>query len=254
MNSLWPSRNAQEAPSERPTGDNEESGPEPDSTGSEQPDLPPVPAAPARPLLQRNQMQAAPPGPAPAPPSMNRGPPSSVAPPPQPAPTDSLSLQQLKRIVAEVNRAEPVAYDFAYADSGPHAEELDEWFVYQLWQWVRLDAAQKAFEWHWNLEAGGRFGWDDADHDMRTRFVRAAIAGLQSNDAALRSASIGKITYLVLGRWGDTAMPGASSEESKSVASLSQLQAIKASVECLTSLEGWPVVWEVLRGSFEVHW
>ena len=77
---------------------------------------------------------------------------------------------------------------------------------------------------------------------------------MQSNDAALRSASIGKLVYLVLGRWGDTAMPSVAADDGRSVASLSQLQAIKAGVECLTSLEGLPVVWEALRNNFELHW
>jgi hypothetical protein len=153
-----------------------------------------------------------------------------------------------------VNRAGPGAYDFTYSDTGPHAEEIDEWFVYQFWQWVRLNAAEKAFEWHWTQEFDADFGWDDADNDMRTRFVRAAIAGVQSNDAALRSAAIGKITYLVLGRWADTALSNATTGDSRSVASISQLRAIRAGVDCLTSLEGLPVIWDALRSSFELHW
>ncbi|KAJ3473552.1 hypothetical protein NLG97_g10247 [Lecanicillium saksenae] len=204
--------------------------------------------------------------------------------PAPPLPTDSLSLAQLRKIVSEVNRPEQAAYDFVYADMGPHAEEIDEWFMYQFWQWVRLSSAQKAFEWHWNQEttgsnSGGGTGgqgqnevaWEDADHDTRTRFVQAAIAGVQSNDAALRSASIGKLVYLVLGRWGDTAMPNTaaapdeddeqdgdgatrSKGPGRSIASIMQLQAIKAGVECLASLEGLPVVWEALRHAFELHW
>jgi hypothetical protein len=181
--------------------------------------------------------------------NMNRG-----APIPQHAPTDSLSLMQLRRIVAGVNSAEPAAYDFVYTDMGPHAEEIDEWFVYQFWQWVRLNAAQKAFEWHWNQESGGKLGWDDADHDTRAKFIQAAIAGVQSDDAALRATSIGKIMYLVLGRWGDTAMPYATDETSRSIASISQLQAIKSGVTCLTSLDGLSAVWEALKNVFEIHW
>ncbi|KAL7903563.1 hypothetical protein HDV63DRAFT_412413 [Trichoderma sp. SZMC 28014] len=173
---------------------------------------------------------------------------------PQHAPTDSLSLMQLRRIVAGVNSAEPAAYDFVYEDMGPHAEEIDEWFVYQFWQWVRLNAAQKAFEWHWNQESGGKLGWDDADHDSRAKFVQAAIAGVQSDDATLRATSIGKIMYLVLGRWGDTAMPYATDETSRSIASIPQLQAIKAGVTCFTSLDGLSAVWEALKNVFEIHW
>lgn len=182
------------------------------------------------------------------------------------APTDSLSLLQLRRIVAEVHRAEPLAYDFEYTDMAPLPEEIDEWFTYQFWQWVRLNAAQRAFEWHWDNKGNGASaaaagdsttspaGWDSSDNETRTRFVRAAISGIQSNDAALRSASIGKLVYLVLGRWGDTALPNAPVDDCRSVASVSQLQAIRAGVECLASLDGLPVVWEALRANFEMRW
>lgn len=250
-----------EADASKPTGDVADTGEVADiGAGVDQRDQPPVPAPPpARPTLQRNAMQTVPP--APDPPQQQQQA-SSIA--VEAAPTDSLSLLQLRRIVAEVHRAEPLAYDFEYSDMGPHAEEIDEWFSYHFWQWVRLISAQRAFEWHWDNEGGGGNGetaaegsgnaWDDADNDTRTRFVRAAIAGVQSNDAALRSVSIGKLVYLVLGRWGDTAMPNATAGDSHSLASMSQLQAIKAGVECLTSLEGLPVVWEALRNSFELHW
>ncbi|KHN94137.1 Protein required for hyphal anastomosis (HAM-2) [Metarhizium album ARSEF 1941] len=249
---MWPtSRSIREETSEqpRPTDDVADTG---EVAGgvlrSEQSQKPPVPAPPSRPGLQRNAMPSG---------LAAAGGPGQGKPKPQqqnPSPTDSLSLLQLRRIVAEYPRVEPVAYDFVYSDTGPHAEEIDEWFVYQFWQWVRLNAAQKAFEWHWNHESDGRHSWDDADHDTRAKFIQAAIAGVQSNDAALRSASIGKIVYLVLGRWGDTAMPNAPVGCGRSIASIPQLQAIKAGVECLTSLEGLPVVWEALRNCFELHW
>ncbi|KAM5342593.1 hypothetical protein ACJ41O_013559 [Fusarium nematophilum] len=246
MSNLWPSRAGPERPQHgMPTEDIADTGEVADVAGEpEQPNLPPVPAPPpSRPPLQRNALQGAPPA-------------APMAPPPngQPAPTDSLSLQQLRHIVAEFNRSEPVAYDFEYTDMSPHAEEIDEWFNYQLPQWVRLSAAQRAFKWHWQHEFRAIDAWDDADNDTRTRFIQAAIAGVQSNDAALRSASIGKLMYLVLGRWNDTAMSNATPGDSRSLASISQLQAIKAGVECLTSLEGLPVIWEALRNSFEVHW
>lgn len=235
----------------RPTGDVADTGEV--STGEEQSVLHPAPTLPARPPLQRDPLQALPP-PIPAP-----DPPTNTSTTAESEPTNSLSLLQLRRIVADFHRTEPLAYDFEYSDMGPHAEEIDEWFVYQFWQWVRLNAAQRAFDWHWENENetadDQQRSWDDADNETRTRFVRAAIAGVQSNDAALRSASIGKLVYLILGRWGDTAMLNATGEDSgRSVASLSQLQAIKAGVECLASLEGLPVVWDALRSSFELQW
>lgn len=259
---MWPtSRTApEEAPEPpKPTDDVADTGEVAEGgLGTEEVEKPPVPAPPSRPGLQRNAVPsgiAAAGGPGQAKPKQQLQQQQQQQQQQQnPAPTDSLSLLQLRRIVAEVNRAEPVAYDFVYSDMGPHAEEIDEWFVYQFWQWVRLNAAQKAFEWHWNHDSDGQNSWDDADHDTRAKFIQAAIAGVQSNDAALRSASIGKIVYLVLGRWGDTAMPNATDGDSRSIASIPQLQAIKAGVECLTSLEGLPVIWEALRNCFELHW
>ncbi|RDA93449.1 hypothetical protein CP533_2652 [Ophiocordyceps camponoti-saundersi (nom. inval.)] len=246
MNSSWPSRAAPDAA--KPTVDMEDTGEvaQSHSASMERPFMPPLPM---RPGLTRNSLQPGPPQQQPPPP----GPAMGRGKQPVPAPTDSLSLLQLRRIVAEVNRVEPAAYDFVYADTGSHTDEIDEWFVYQFWQWVRLNAAQKAFEWHWNLESGGNVPWDEADNDTRTRFVQAAIAGVQSNDAALRSASIGKLVYLVLGRWANTAIPSEVTG-GRSVASGSQLQAMKAGVEFLVSLEGLPVIWESLRSCFEMHW
>lgn len=235
-----------EADSSVPTGDVQDTGEVLESSTGDDDGVerPPVAPFPPRPNLPRNAMQAA----------SQAQTTAADAVAQSEAPTDSLSLAQLRRIVTEVNRVEPVAYDFVYDDMGSRAEELDEWFVYQFWQWVRLNAAQKVFEWHWTHEAGEQRNWDDSDHDTRSKFVQAAIAGIQSNDAALRSASIGKLVYLVLGRWGDTAMPNATVGEARSIASLPQLQAIKAGVECLASLGGIPVVWEALRNAFDLQW
>ena len=263
---MWPNNAADpvavepqpEADASKPTGDVADTGEVVDiGPNVDQSSQKPLPAPPPeRPPLQRNTMQGAPPAPDPPQQQQQQQQQQASLTAVEAAPTDSLSLLQLRRIVAEVHRADPLAYDFEYTDMGPHAEEIDEWFTYQYWQWVRLNSAQRAFEWHWDNEGGAGSGsaWDDADNDTRTRFVRAAIAGVQSNDAALRSASIGKLVYLVLGRWGDTAMANMTAGGSRSVASISQLQAIKAGVECLTSLEGLPVVWEALRNSFELHW
>lgn len=208
---------------------------------------------PPRPLLKRDTQPSAPSQDA----ELDQRPPSQrLNASPGDLATDSLSLAQLKQIVSQANKVEPLVYDFEYADMGPHAEEIDEWFAYQLWQWMRLNAAQQSFETHWAQTSGAPDGasWDDADHDTRMRFVQAAIAGVQSADVAERAAAIGQIVYLVLGRWGDTAMPNASDGQSRSLASMPQLQAIKAGVECLTSLEGLPVIWDALRSAFEQQW
>lgn len=261
MSSLWSSKPAQkeQTPETEPEideVDNTVPVAEPTAMADEDeaPEAPP--AAPLRPLLRRDAAQPLPENDAPQEePQLERLPALAMQLPNDPG-SDSLSLAQLRQLVGQVNKVEPLIYDFEYADTGPHAEEIDEWFAYQFWQWVRLNAAQKAFEWHWTHEsgAGPDATWDDVDHETRTRFVKAAIAGVQSSDATTRATSIGKLVYLVLGRWGDTAMPNATDGESRSIASIPQLQAIKAGVECLTSLEGLPVIWAALRAAFELQW
>ncbi|KAI8298691.1 Striatin-interacting protein 1 [Colletotrichum sp. SAR11_59] len=175
------------------------------------------------------------------------------APADQPQPTDSLSLLQLRRIVAEFSRGEPVAYDFVYSDMGSHDEEIDEWFVYQFWQWVRLNAAQRAFEWQWQHEYDIQTSWEETDYETRAKFTRDALGGLQVREPAQRSASIGKLLYLVLGRWGDTSTP-ATVGDGRSAASSPQLEAIRSSITFLTSLDGIATVWEAVQSCFDVFW
>ncbi|GKT85004.1 LOW QUALITY PROTEIN: required for hyphal anastomosis [Colletotrichum tofieldiae] len=179
--------------------------------------------------------------------------PMPPAPSDQPQPTDSLSLLQLRRIVAEFSRGEPVAYDFVYNDMGSHDEEIDEWFVYQFWQWVRLNAAQRAFEWQWQHEYDIQTTWEETEHQTRAKFTQDALGGLQAKDPAQRSASIGKVLYLVLGRWGDTSTP-ATVGDRRSAASATQLEAIRSSITFLTSLDGIATVWKALQNCFDVFW
>ncbi|KAF6805251.1 hypothetical protein CSOJ01_09627 [Colletotrichum sojae] len=251
MNSLWSSRAANDGAGASkqppPTGDVADAvvadvGPEPTNK--------PPPPPPSRPPLQRNTSaptpgsSSAPIPPAPMPPSAFND--------TQP-PTDSLSLHQLRRIVAEFSRGDPVAYDFFYSDAGAHDEEIDEWFVYQFWQWVRLNAAQRAFEWQWQHEYGIQTSWEETEYEQRAKFTQDALDGLQAKEPAQRSASIGKLLYLVLGRWGDTSTP-ATVGDRRSAASATQLEAIRSSITFLTSLDGVATVWSAVQSCFDVFW
>ncbi|KAI0011157.1 N1221-domain-containing protein [Xylariaceae sp. FL0662B] len=203
---------------------------------------PPPNPPPMRPPLQRNQIQPNPP----------------LQPPPNNQPPDSLSLAQLRRIVSEFPKNEAVVYDFEYSDTGPHAEEIDEWFVYQFWQWFRLNAAQRAFEWQWEHDIAAKqyeITWDEATEEIRSNFVLQALDGIKSNEAASRAAAIGRLTYLILGRWVDTASPPPSDKTNlRSVAAPEQLVAIKTSVNLFAELGGIPVVWAALQNAYEVLW
>ncbi|KAI1138841.1 N1221-domain-containing protein [Hypoxylon sp. FL0543] len=242
MNSLWSSRAADEGadPPKEPVdvADTGVADVGPGTTNAT-PNTQPV-----RPPLQRNQL---PPNPPPQPLSTNNQPP------------DSLSLAQLRRIVSEFPRQEAAAYDFEYSDTGPHEEEIDEWFVYQFWQWIRLNSAQRAFEWQWEHDIAARqdeITWDEADDEVRTNFILQALDGVKASDAATRAAAIGRLTYLVLGRWADTAgsPPHGDKAKIRSVASPAQLAAMKSGVKLIAEWDGIPAIWAALRSAYEILW
>ncbi|KAI0840085.1 N1221-domain-containing protein [Hypoxylon sp. FL0890] len=242
MNSLWPSRAADEGGDPpKDTVEMVDTGVAdvgPGTTGTA-----PI-QQPARPPLQRNQIQPNPPT---QPLSTSNQPP------------DSLSLAQLRRIVSEFPRQEAAAYDFEYSDTGPHEEEIDEWFVYQFWQWIRLNSAQRAFEWQWEHDIAARqdeITWDEADDKVRTNFIMQALEGFKASDAATRAAAIGRLTYLVLGRWADTAgsPPHGDKAKIRSIAAPTQLAAMKSGVKLIAKRGGIPVIWAALRSAYEILW
>ena len=249
MNSLWNPRASNDAAPRTPLTDVADTGVAEVST--DQPTQP-TPEPPSRPFLQRN---AQPPPPA-VPPPPNEPPPvpGNVA---QGQPPDSLSLAQLRRIVAEFPRSEAVAYDFVYEDFGPVEEEIDEWFVYQFWQWVRLNATQRAFDWQWERDFGTKT-WDEVGLGAQKGFIETSLSAISSSDVKDRMNAISRITYFILGRWGNTA--GSSSvaisknSKARSAATPSQLEAIKASVLLVADLGGIQIVWSSLRRAFERSW
>ncbi|KAK3373845.1 hypothetical protein B0T24DRAFT_666999 [Lasiosphaeria ovina] len=217
----------------------------------------------ARPGLQRNQSapQVPPPGvppPAPAPPPPPPPPPQASGADASSNPPDSLSLAQLRRIVAEFPRTEPIAYDYVYEDMGPIDEEIDEWFMYNFWQWVRLNAANRAFHGVWARLPARDYTWDEAGREAQQSFVREALASMQSPDKSTRGEAIGALVYLVLGRWTETvraaSMPNLNEGKVKSAATKVQLDAIRAGVQLLSDCDGIPVIWDALKSAFEPFW
>lgn len=251
MNSLWPSRATNEAssPSNKPEEEMDAA-----NIGPEQPNQL-NPPQPVRPLLQRNSSAQPPPPAMPPPPNQPPPPPVGNAPPP---PSDSLSLAQLRRIVAEFPRTEAVAYDFAYEDMGPIDEEIDEWFVYQFWQWVRLNAAQRAFELQWEHDFGTTKVWDEVDDQARTKFVSESLGGLSSGDPKQRLNYLGRLVYIVLGRWASTAggFPSAAGRDRKarSASTPAQLVAMKAGAKLIGDAGGVVIIWDALRRAFDPFW
>ncbi|KAK4127811.1 N1221-domain-containing protein [Parathielavia appendiculata] len=197
----------------------------------------------------------------------------------QPQPQDSLSLAQLRRIVADLPRvAEPVAYDYVYADTSPLPEEIDEWFMYNFWQWVRLNAANRAFHSAWarlfhpstaaadaagNGNLGDGVNWDDEGEEAAERrrvFVGRVLEGTKSGDRIARAEAVGALVYLVLGRWTETVQAAGVLRrdvlegKARSAATEEQLEAMKEGVKVVAECGGLEVVWGVLRAGFEAFW
>ena len=220
---------------------------------------------------------------------------ASIPPPaPQPPqqPLDSLSLSQLRRLASELPRNEPITYDFTYEDMGDFDEEIDEWFSYQILQWVRLNYAQQHFESRWERlvrhgkQNSGRRSqdedddreddydeenyqgedneaestWDTADADTQEQFVSGLLSylGADKQRHRQRPEVIGCLVYLVLGRWGATANGSApeakSSSTARTVARPRQLAAMKSAVALISKLGGIPILWKSLQKAFEPFW
>ena len=208
-----------------------------------------------RPLLQRNQQPTPPPAVPPPPTQSAPLPPGSLN-AESAQPPDSLSLAQLRRFVADFPRTEPIAYDYAYEDLGPIAEEIDEWFTYNFFQWVRLNSAHRDYRSLGQEVLGGE---DMQDVDPLEMLVRAALRRITlDDDAALRHEAIGALVYVVLGQWAETAvsaiLPAGLNGKAKSVATRGQLDAMRDAALLVAECGGIPVIWEAMRTAFEPFW
>ena len=167
--------------------------------------VPSPPKSLSRPILRRE-------GSAPPPPQQ----PPPPAPPQQrsdlPGNADSLSLQQLRRLVTDLPKLEPTAYAYDYADTRSFPEELDEWFQYTEEERYMLLRAKQAFDDKWEQAQATRIDpsdealhWTDVEETARKRFIEGALQALESPEISTRIASLECISYIALGAWAHTA-------------------------------------------------
>ncbi|KAL8798539.1 MAG: hypothetical protein Q9200_007751, partial [Gallowayella weberi] len=119
-------------------------------------------------------------------------------------PTDSLSLQQLRRLVTEFPKLEPQAYAYEHADTRSFVEEVEEWFPYSEDEKYLLLRGREVFEktWkRWHSRDGPR--WMDASEESRRLFVRNVVDDTRSQEKEVEAVEC--LSYLALGCWGDTA-------------------------------------------------
>ena len=127
-------------------------------------------------------------------------------------PTDSLSLQQLRRLVTDLPKLEPTAYAYEYTDTREFPEELEEWFQYTEEERYMLLRAKQTFDDKWEQAQATRIApsekalqWTDVEVADRENFLTGALQAMTSLELSTRVKSLECISYIVLGVWGDTA-------------------------------------------------
>jgi hypothetical protein len=186
-------------------------------SGSPKPELPrerilvPIPS---RPLLRRDGSVPAPrQPPPPTPPSQ----PQAQQQQAQLTGEDSLTLQELRRLVHVggifSTTPEPAPYAFEYTDAASLPEELEEWFSYGIEERARVAKAQASFVGRWTrwngntfgAATGGEFDWVNATQTRRREFMKDVLGGLREMDLDRRLRELETLVYVVMGVWHETA-------------------------------------------------
>ena len=144
--------------------------------------------------------------------------------PPPPAPpqqstdtpntTDSLSLQQLRRLVTDLPKLEPTAYAYEYADTRSFPEEINEWFQYSEEERYYLLRAKQTFDEEWEKAQASRA--EPSDQALiytelapgvadRSVIVARCVNDLKSEDIIMRLKGLDCLSYIIMGIWGNTA-------------------------------------------------
>ncbi|KAL8788999.1 MAG: hypothetical protein Q9213_001408 [Squamulea squamosa] len=209
----------------------------------------------ARPILRREVSIPAPPSqPPPHPPAQ----PQQHGQEGAQLPADSLSLQQLRRLVTEFPKLEPQAYAYEHADTRSFVEEVEEWFPYSEEERYLLLRARETFEAQWKQHDtvhGAK--WIEASAEMRRQFVYNI---LQDNSAqATEIEVVNCLAYLALGCWRDTAGLEEEMEDNQwrgtptaqFARSASQIKWMRKGCEILTACGAFQYAFRVLRRTCE---
>lgn len=206
-------------------------------------------------------------------PPLPRGGSAPIAPPNQPPPPapgapqarDSLTLQQLQRIVADFPaRNEPTIYAYTYGDTAPFEEEIDEWFSYGAAENNRVKRCGVQFGTRWKTFS--QKTWSEESWERKMEFVKREVDGLESKKSEqARRKSLCRLMHILLGVWDETAGLGkplslvVDHEEHeregvpqiRSQATKSQLEAMKEGVKLITEVDGVKAVYNALKTIFD---
>jgi len=123
-------------------------------------------------------------------------------------PADSLSLAQLKRLVADIPREEQAPYAFTYGDMASFQEEIEDLFSYTVEEQSNLLQARSIFLQQWSgfgesdEESGesDAIRWTTADEALKKKFLLTVKSDLVSDQA---HHALMVLMYLALGCWYD---------------------------------------------------
>jgi hypothetical protein len=169
---------------------------------------------------------------------------------------------QLRRLVTEFPRIEPIAYTFTYADTASYEEEIEEWFSYADAEFTRLRNAQETFERRWKkFETRS---WSVADQDTQEAFLKREIIGLQATDLRRRCKSLQTLLHISLGVWDETAgvensvvdssepdVGAKGNTKGKTVATKTQVEFVRKGVVLITECGGVSQIYELLKRAFD---
>lgn len=206
-------------------------------------------------------------------PPLPRGGSAPIAPPNQPPPPapgapqarDSLTLQQLQRIVADFpTRNEPTTYAYTYGDTATFEEEIDEWFAYGAAENNRVKRCAVQFGTRWKTFS--QKAWSEESWERKKEFVKREVDGLESKKSEqARRKSLCRLMHILLGVWDETAGIGKplslvtdheecereGEPQIRSQATKSQLDGMKEGVQLLTEVGGVKAVFNALKTIFE---
>ncbi|KAF1811150.1 N1221-domain-containing protein [Eremomyces bilateralis CBS 781.70] len=229
-----------------------------------------------RPGMRRNQSVPAPHQPPPPPPPQPVERHAGNTPITTPD-TSSLSLQQLRNLVAEFPKIEVTPYAFIYSDAASLPEEIEEWFSYGTEESDMLLRAETAFMHDWKEHNGsvqvngfeyelGARNWTSSSPAKRLGFLEKIMQKLKRVEGDIEKlfglADLDTLLYLVLGCWHETAGLQRSGDSSPSdekrkfmgpsqtfAKSTVQIDWIKANVQMLLDVEGLQTVFEISRNA-----
>ena len=176
---------------------------------------------------------------------------------------------QLKKIVTDFPKIDPISYAFTYADTASLEEEVDEWFSYNDAEYRRLNRARDTFERRWKKFAGK--SWLETDQEQQDTFVEREAKGLHATDLRRRCKSLQTILHIILGVWDETAGMKPSEVEteateskekegeaqppkSKTKATPFQLEHMKLGIALVAKADGIEVLFNVMESAFKRLW